>query len=334
MKYFIKSLSFFLLASPLVSAEFECEKFQNTLGNINNSTINCFTNEDGEINKLYIDNVDLTKEQVDQIFSYDLDDVTDLTYIVNVGSVDGEVPGQHLGYGEIPSSINKLSNLEYLTINYDSKLDGYTTVVNVTMEETFKDLDKLKSLTLRGINVSQHDINEISELDNLESLSFIYSYLGDGINYESLKNLDKLTTLKVINDPSHFYCFSPYSFVNRFCPNELVNACKSVKDLTIEIFIDNIDIDLPDLEKLSVTMDSAFTVHIPNKLEKLIEFDLTSLPSSSYDTQLKNIELDLSLLNDNLEKLSISRYYISENIQKQIANFSNLKELTLNNSFN
>ena len=52
MKYFLKYLSFFLLASLLVSAESECEKFQNSLGNINNSTIDCFTNESGEINKL------------------------------------------------------------------------------------------------------------------------------------------------------------------------------------------------------------------------------------------------------------------------------------------
>jgi len=52
IKYFLKSLSLFLVASPLVSAESKCEKFQNSLGNINNSTINCYTNEDGEINKL------------------------------------------------------------------------------------------------------------------------------------------------------------------------------------------------------------------------------------------------------------------------------------------
>jgi len=52
IRYFLKFLSLFLLTSPLVSATSECEKFQNSLGNINNSNIDCFSNDNGEINKL------------------------------------------------------------------------------------------------------------------------------------------------------------------------------------------------------------------------------------------------------------------------------------------
>jgi len=332
MKFLLKSLNFLLVASPLVYAESnECEKFKNHLGDIKESEIDCSTNDNGEINNLTINNNDLTKEQVDKIFSYDLKNLTTLDYTINVGYSSTPSPNEHPGYSEFPSSINNLKSLENLVLTYYNAvhpcssdcLNMYLTTIE---KNTLKDLKNLKSLTLDGVNVSQDNIEEIAILNNLESLTFINSFLSESMNYSSLSKLEKLTSLDITHIRDNYegrYDGTPI-------PNSLINSNKLIKNLVISKFSnENIVLeDFPNLEKLHIPSDiKNYKIDIKEKLENLTDLEFEYITHGYFSLQQIDLNIDFSKMR-NLKSLDISRINLSEQNMKDIASLSNLNQLS------
>jgi len=310
----------------------ECENLKNSLGTLNYSTFNCYTNSEGEIYKLEINNQDLTEEQVNKLLSYDL---TELSYTIYCGRVNGTSPPRHSGYSDVPSDIQNLKHLENLKIFYSSQIRTCTTncIFNVLSDidkGVLKDLKSLKSLEIEGFNISQDNIDDISTLENLEFLNLEYSYMKSNLNYTSFSNLKNLSVLHILNS-SNSYRYKGSTVINSISDN-LINNVPSLKELTITMPGNNVNIrKLSNLEKLDVTMKGDDNIYIINKMDKLVDLKLGYVPNGQYDKTQYRISNNLNLCGklDNLKSLHLSRYSPSKNNMIDIACLPNLTDLTL-----
>ncbi|OUM57801.1 hypothetical protein PIROE2DRAFT_17100 [Piromyces sp. E2] len=199
---FIIILCLLSLGIPFIYAD-ECDKLKDVFED-KSSLITCEVNSQGKINYLNVDDMDLKESDIKKILSYDT--ITDLIYELNKGA-----DHEHSGYGKIPS-FNKLKKLESLIIGYEDTYNtcsdsGYCPSVGLGSlpKNTLKGLNNLKSLTINGIKITQENIDEISTLSNLQSLSFDKCDFSKSINYKSLKSLNKLTKLVLIKSVDGYY---------------------------------------------------------------------------------------------------------------------------------
>jgi len=322
-----KILNLLLISIPLVLSS-ECDNIDTSLLE---SVTKCTTNDEGKINGLTIKNSDLTESQVNKLLSYDL---TSLSYTVNFESGDSSIP-PHPGYEEIPAAIGKLKNLESLEIYYDCRLHpcasdcALSGIINLG-NNILKDLTNLKTLSIGGIKVSQDNINEISNLKNLETLIFLYSYLDDSLNYESIGNLNKLNKLEV-NNIIDGYKMRDNTFYSNTVPESLVKSNKGIKELTMTfqpVAISNKD--LPNLEKLKFTwsggeIDTSYIEQFENLTDLDISFRGRGI---SEEYHYREINADLSKLK-NLKSLGLKSITVTNELMNKITTLSNLESLYL-----
>ncbi|OUM63617.1 hypothetical protein PIROE2DRAFT_9762 [Piromyces sp. E2] len=158
----------------------------------------------------------------------------------------------------------------------------------IPMEKnTLKDLKKLKILKIEGIKISQENIDEIATLDNLESLSFDYSYLDDSLNYKPINNLQKLTKLEILS--SNFQDSDYELYYPKDIPKDLVTN-KGIKELTLPSWEDPSLIDpkyFPNLETLTFESDN-IDLNILGKFDKLTNLTIGS-PNGDL-SKLKNLK--------------------------------------------
>ncbi|ORX79323.1 RNI-like protein [Anaeromyces robustus] len=356
LKYTLKSLGLFLVFIPFVLSS-ECDKIDKDLLK---SITECSTTKDGKINKLTISNVDLTEKQVNKLLSsYDL---TDLSYNIDFEGSIYSIP-KHSGYSEIPTAINKLKNLETLNIHYNlhyASCSAYNCnhAIIITMRKNIlKNLKKLKVLDIRGIKISQDNINDISTLDNLESLSFDDTYLDESLNYKPIGDLKKLNKLIIKNNHDSYYDLNK-KYYHETIPKDLVISNKGIKELSMILggSLDLIDVDhLPNLEKLSFTFynhgkGSPFRGDIEGDLSKFKNLKSLDIYSFNINEEFMNEICNLKNLNElyikscgigsipecinsstNLEILHLP-YNSIETVNGKINNLVNLKSLDLSNN--
>jgi len=322
-----KILNLLLISIPLVLSS-ECDNIDETLLK---SVSKCTTNDEGRINGLEIVNNDLTESQINKLLSYDL---TSLTYSVNFDSGHSSIPS-HPGFEEIPSAIGNLKNLESLDISYDCSLhpcasDCALAGIIELGNNILKDLTNLKTLSLGGIKVSQDNINEISNLKNLESLEFHYSYLDESLNYESIGNLNKLNKLVVANIIDGYKTRSD-DFYSNVVPESLVKSNKGIKELTMSFQPVSISKnDLPNLEKLDITWSgSKIDTSYIEQFDKLTDLEISFRGRGiSEEYHYREINVDLSKLK-NLKSLVLSSITVTKELMNEITTLSNLESLTL-----
>ncbi|ORX46208.1 hypothetical protein BCR36DRAFT_105287 [Piromyces finnis] len=347
--YILNTLRLLSLTLPFVNGkaidlkEDECDDIIKYLGNFN--TYNdfllfnekekiCKVNDSGKVD--YLDGS--TEEQIEKLLSYDT--ITNLEYNVYYWDIYDyeEKPGKYLG---ISPSILKLQNLEYLNINhYATTNECSTSCPRYYLKKIEKgflnNLNKLKTLKLHGVRISQDNINEISQSKNLEELSFENCYLEDSIDYKPLKNLDKLSKMTIVESILGFASFE-YNTSFESINNLLNNIDGPLKELSLRS--SNLsEIDIPSsIEKLCASFnginssnEDSIDLRKSHKL-KNIEFRYNPLMLSIYSHLSARLEFKLPTSN-NIETLKLSGVELSDEQMKEISFSSNLKELNCINT--
>ncbi|KAG4097696.1 L domain-like protein [Neocallimastix lanati (nom. inval.)] len=325
LKYIFNLLLVFI---PLVLSS-ECNSIDKS---ILHSINKCSTNEEGKIIGLTITNRNLNEEQVNQLLTYNL---TELSYTILME--DGETYETHIpehpGYSKVPPTINNLKNLESLKIHFDSYLhpcsfDCAYRGISFIEKNILKDLKKLKNLYIGGIKVSQENIDEISTLENLESLIFVNSYLDDSLNYKPLGNLNNLTKLEINNIRDRYISVDDIGY-SRNIPKSLVISNKGIKDLTMNLGAVNITKnDLPNLEKLTIGFDYDFDTSFVEQFNSLTDLSFSYVGHGMGSKSYNDIKGDLSKLK-NLNSLYLNGVDNAKEILSEVINLPNFEKLYL-----
>jgi len=238
----------------------------------------CEVNENGEMTILEIRNFMLNEEEVDRVLSYDT--VKELVYL----STTTEFTQDN---NEYPPRIGKLTNLETLHLK----------VADIPKNFVKGSSSTLKSLFIGLANIQQQNIDDISNLPNLEILILDECALNNKLR---LKSLNKLKNLKFLSISG--------TFEKRIDITQ--NMIKDIATLTNleELMLENCNfkesIDYSPLKKL---------------------------------TNVKNIRLDGNLskkakiqLPSNLKSAHIQSFSISQNLIDALTATPSLEELVFN----
>eukprot|EP00833_Pecoramyces_ruminatium_P010653 jgi/Orpsp1_1/1184685/evm.model.c7180000090570.1 len=121
----------------------------------------CVLNENNEISKLVIQDVKLSQKDFDKI-----------------------------------SSLSNLTELDPEGIYSYDRCCTFADLYNEQFNMTISNFQKsIKNLEIDGMALNQSNIEDISTLINLESLTFYECLQMETLNYSSLKNLEKLSSL-------------------------------------------------------------------------------------------------------------------------------------------
>jgi len=228
---FAKALALFVLAFGLTHAESqdECKELKSIMKEkFSSRDYVCKTNKEGKIEKLQFEDEGLEEKDFEKIQSYDT--IKELSY-----SVYDELPLRKdpKGFNSL-TNLKNLKNLEKLTLTYNCNYNPCTTRcivyhLNTIGKNVFKDLESLKELNVFGIKLSQNNIDEISTLKNLESLSLDYCTFDLVEDFSSLSKLKKVTNLSSIQSISGYE-----NSDSDTVPGEFVNEFKNAKVLNID----------------------------------------------------------------------------------------------------
>jgi len=250
----------------------------------------CLVDDKGKVTSISLDSYYITDECVKKALSYDT--IAKLLYVKT-----GATPNHSPEYNNFPPEIAKLPNLEDFTFMYI----GFKDYAKTTIPEGALKLSKsLKNLTINGIYAQQCNIDDISTLTNLESLNLRYfNRPAESLNYESTKNLNKLSNLVIINE----------AFIHLDdLPEAVYSSSNTITDITINGHT---------LDKIS----DRFT-----NIKNLKHLDLGGNTIETIFEKLRN--------HKNLEYLDLSRNNIKEKIPEFLNDFKNLKYLDVSRNDN
>jgi len=278
--------------SGLVRAESldQCQELKDYLnGKIREYEYSCENNEEGKIKKLDITDFQMTEEDFEKVQSYDT--ITDLTYSFYYY---GRITFAENLVTDINSLTNlkNLKNLEKLTIDYTVYDNPCTTrclvyFLGTVKSDTFKDLKNLKELNVFGINLSQDNIDEISALNNLETLKLDYC------SFENIKDFSPLSHLEKVNYLSATEGLNGFGgFESDKVPSELINQFKNIKRLEVDRCTGIDYSQHPDIEILSIYKedDTSFLKNYKN-LKQLSSLPSNDLSVLEYVYSLESLEI-------------------------------------------
>jgi len=289
---FTSVIGLLFLVSGLVHAEKldQCQELKDYLkNNIQEYQYSCENNEEGKIKTLSIMDYQMTEEDFEKVQSYDT--ITDLTYhIFNYGRIS-QAPNLITDVNYL-TNLKNLKNLEKLNINYEVYDNPCTTrclvyfLGNVT-SNTFKDLKNLKELSVFGINLSQENIDEISTLENLETLKLDYCSFEKVKDFSSLSQLEKVSKLSATEGLNYFG-----GFESDKVPSEFVNQFNNVKSLEVDNCSGINYSQHPDMERLKIgsEKDTSFLKDYKN-LKSLTTLPTSDLSTLEYVDSLEDLEI-------------------------------------------
>ncbi|ORX82658.1 hypothetical protein BCR32DRAFT_162166 [Anaeromyces robustus] len=302
----------------------DCEKLKEYLKDKRSEIHSCENNNEGKISSLNIFNYDLNEDEVNKILSYNT--ITELKYLIY-----GNRYFSNDIYKDIPSSINNLKNLTSLTIDYAEIYNSCSRwcpeyYLNVIDKNTLKDLINLKDLEIHGILISQDNIDEISTLNNLESLTFSEFGTDGTLDYKSLNNLDKLTKLKIQDKSPCYYNDLMTKIENS---DELITSFKSLEILDADIYDESTLNKITKLNNLTKLILHTNTVDY-TFLEKLTNLtDLTLYSYSVFEIKTNEVydTIEKFKLPDNLKTLYMEGFYIIDDVADAIEASTNLNQI-------
>ncbi|OUM65103.1 hypothetical protein PIROE2DRAFT_69145 [Piromyces sp. E2] len=193
----IKSILFTFIISFVIAEEKaltgDCKEIFDFFESRNktSSLTGCDVNSDGKVTALALKSYEITEECVKKALSYNT--ITKLQY-----NKIGATPGHDPEYKLFPPEIANLTSLEELSFSYS----GYRIYDRTGISAgSLKVSKSLKKLSINGFIASQSNIDDISTLTNLEYLDLSYfNRPAEKFNFDSLKNLNKLSTLELKNE--------------------------------------------------------------------------------------------------------------------------------------
>ncbi|ORX84888.1 L domain-like protein [Anaeromyces robustus] len=234
-------------------------------------------------------------------------------------------------------SLKKFKELEVLDINYNYISNEYN-------EDTIKEIKfeapkSLKKLYLDGINLSQENVKNITDITNLEEI-YLDCHYDNSTSFNSLVNLKNLSVFNYYNNEE----ITEYSLpknLNKFIFNggklsqnniDAISKLTNLQELTLKMVINinelNFD-SLKSLKKLS-NLNIQGDDSDEDKLEAIPEFvySLNSLKKLSLPYNNINIISDQIKNIKNLEYLDLNNNKIT-NIPKVLGNHKNMEYLDL-----
>ncbi|OUM68780.1 hypothetical protein PIROE2DRAFT_3475 [Piromyces sp. E2] len=179
----------------------DCDAIKTYLGVEKESAIKeCSFNDKGKVNYIYIDDENLTEEDVKKIYTYDSIAKLNIYWNGNQYTIDKAAVLPILEYLSVfntkggalnLSALNSLNKLSILEISAPSSKDVYV------KSGSFKEFKALKTLYLKQFQFSQVIVDEVGSLENIEEIKCESCGFSTGLNYESFKNLSKLRTLHI-----------------------------------------------------------------------------------------------------------------------------------------
>jgi len=317
--FLLKILSVCSLLTLVSSKQNECETLREYFSKNGNLHFDiCSVDDNGKMTSLILLGEYVTQSDVDELAKYtalrDLD-------LLRIESLPENLNFKSLYLDHIVFyNMNSGRNVQHFSDKYIP--DGI-----------LQSLKNVKSIKIAGNKISQDSINELSSLNNVESIYLDNSQFDENLSFSPLKNAKKLVHLAL-----NSYYQDIYSFPESVC------QIKNLKSLDLSCYnLDTISKCISNLNKLQI-LDLSFNeiTSIPkeiNKLTKLVELimeenKLTSVPSLEKLTNLEKLNLSYNEIKSisisglsKLQEIDLSSNKISSISFK---NLSNLKLLKLN----
>jgi len=362
-KNFIK-LSFALfLATPSLAADFQgdCaelnkELLANVKQNIEESEKaesypplkECSVNEKGEIVEMYLISRKIDKNSIEKALSHKK--VKKLTYLLD-NDFYQEEPAV---YNNFPIAINKLPELEELTIEYYEEVfdHGYYNLEEHGIDANIFNLEskKIKTINLSHIEIDEDVIKQLGKLESLENLIVNSGYIrrtttSNERNYNllsKLKNIDNIILDDKIVNVHHKYSGECQKMDDYLWPNALENAQQNddknvliplrecvlnSKGEVTELYFVNVRNDKELIEKaLSHNSIKKLTYKLDNTLIQNEEATYNDFPTII--SQISNLE-ELTLKYSHEVVESDDTYNDEKELNPDVLKTSSIKILTL-----
>jgi len=332
LNFFIKSVIFAILIWVVTATgdeyEGECKELYDFFDYRNNTSLSgCEVDSEGKIISLGLSSYTITEECVKKALSYNT--ITKLYYYKS-----GATPYHSPEYTKFPPEIANLTNLEDFSFSFGGFKDYAKTGI---ADGALKLSKSVKKLSIKGIVMSQSNVDDISTLTNLETLDLSYFNIpSNSFNADPLKSLTKLTTLELKNDALVFFDTIPevvYSSADTL--ETLIIHGHEIKEVTDKFpelkNIKHLDLrgckltnvldyvkDFKDLEYLDVSMNEIDT-ELPeslNELENLKYIDLSrntkisgkTLTNSNLVTCVYDLQYELCMPSSDIQCLQNNSY--------------------------
>ncbi|OUM63624.1 hypothetical protein PIROE2DRAFT_61159 [Piromyces sp. E2] len=288
----IKSLGLLCLASPfvLVKASNECESFLKIFED-KSSLCTCEVNDQGKINYLNVNDMDLTESDINKMMSYDT--ITELVYVLNMDS-----DHKHPGYGKFPL-FSKLKNLKSLIIEYNDYYDEKNGLITIP-KNNLEGLSKLETLIFDGIKINQDCIDIISTFTNLKSLVLAKNTNG----YHDSKGIFPINLVKALDG--------------------------QVKNLTIGLESKTVNLKkMSGLKECHIHYERMPTTNLADvnlTLPESNNFNSLKLDVNTYEDGPITLNVDLTKFK-NLKSLDLNEIKITKDVISKISKLTNLNEL-------
>ncbi|ORX42390.1 hypothetical protein BCR36DRAFT_416137 [Piromyces finnis] len=177
----------------------DCDAIKTFLGAEKESSINeCVFNDKGQIISLYFNDIDLTDEDIEKIYSYNTITTLKIHWTGKQYTINQAASLPYIDYLSIFNSLGGALNLSAL--NSFEKINtleiGAPSTKHVYVKSgSFKEFQTVKTLILKQFHFSQVIIDEVGTLENIEEIKCESCGFSTGLNYEAFKNLSKLRTL-------------------------------------------------------------------------------------------------------------------------------------------
>jgi len=279
----------------------ECDDLEKYFENIEDFSINCIPNDNGQVTSVEFKGDTVTQEAINKVISYST--LTDLSF-TKISS--------------FPENLNfETISLEYINFN---DLNGYKNRKfneHDTPKNILKTLKKVENISISGYIISQTTLNDLSSLTKVKSIDFNRCRFNEGLNFSKFKNNKNLTTLSFsrfreergLVDIPESLCQLKQLKTLHLSDNQLTTIPKCIKNLS-------------NLEELDLLYNSIKS--LPNELSKLTKL-------KSLDLQQNEIATIPSVIGKltNLEKLNLDINKIKK-FSTTLCQLKNLKYLSLN----
>jgi len=290
--------------ATLALAKDNCQEIKDILNaeskNSDNLIERCEMNDNGEVTALtFVNQAAIIPENVvEKIFSYST--ITDLAY--KIDSIWSYLPEENV---LSDFYVDKIKNLEKFSFDcnlYADSIRGNYVVHKTFDSKALKALKNVKDLTISHVELTQDNINAISELTNLRKLQF-HDCNYANVNYDILANLKNLTKVQMTNSYS--------SYLNYFRTNalrEFPSFVFSLSKLNELVLSGHQFIDIPD--EFSNLKNLGNLNLVGNRIYSTIPESINTLTKLKYANFIDNINLyEKALTNASLKNAKYNKDY-------------------------